>query len=231
MGCAPPDAFRLVLDTLDEWMGRRDVFSSPRVGIFSLSKPILQSRVLTSPTDPGPPAGSFISLAELVFRLLSVIFLFMGPGHPAILLGSSIVLLGGAFSTHWPMKSRQGESKGSNDNTTGTTPGGVNGENEAYDSKKKEKEIGGRTTAVDSRRRERLVKEKMRLGVGGGRAQFRVIFRADFPSCAVQPGNDTVVGAHFGSAGRGPKMDPRRVSRLVERTAVGEGERDGVSKG
>jgi hypothetical protein len=26
-------------------------------------------------------------------------------------------------------------------------------------------------------------------------------------------------------------MDPRRVSRLVERTAVGEGERDGVSKG
>jgi hypothetical protein len=26
-------------------------------------------------------------------------------------------------------------------------------------------------------------------------------------------------------------MDPRRVSRLGERTAVGEGERDGVSKG
>jgi hypothetical protein len=44
-------------------------------------------------------------------------------------------------------------------------------------------------------------------------------------------GNDTVVGAHFGRAGRGPKMDLRRVSRLVERTAVGEGERDGVSKG
>ena len=39
----------------------------------------------------------------------------------------------------------------------------MNGENEAYDSKK---EIGGRTTAVDSRRRERLVKEKMRRGVG-----------------------------------------------------------------
>jgi hypothetical protein len=35
----------------------------------------------------------------------------------------------------------------------------VNGENEAYDSKK---EIGGRTAAVDSRRRERLMKEKMR---------------------------------------------------------------------
>jgi hypothetical protein len=96
----------------------------------------------------------------------------------------------------------------------------VNGENEAYDLKE---EIGGRTTAVDSRRRERLVKEKMRRGVGGGRAQFRVTFRADFPSRAVQPGNDTVVGAHFGRAGRGPKTDPRRVSQLVERTAVGEG--------
>jgi hypothetical protein len=37
VGCAPPDAFRLALDTLDGWMGRRDVFSSPRAGIFSLS--------------------------------------------------------------------------------------------------------------------------------------------------------------------------------------------------
>jgi hypothetical protein len=81
----------------------------------------------------------------------------------------------------------------------------VNGENEAYDSTKK-KEIGGRTTVVNSRRRERLVKEKMRLG--GGRAQFRVTFRADFPSRAVQPGNDTVVGAHFGRAGRGAQNGP-----------------------
>ena len=32
-----------------------------------------------------------------------------------IFLGSSIVLLSGGFSTHWPMKSRRGESKGSND--------------------------------------------------------------------------------------------------------------------
>jgi hypothetical protein len=37
VGCAPPDTFRLALDTLDGWMGRRDVFSSPRAGIFSLS--------------------------------------------------------------------------------------------------------------------------------------------------------------------------------------------------
>jgi hypothetical protein len=55
------------------------------------------------------------------------------------------------------------KSKGSNDNITGTAPGGVNGENEAYDSKKK---IGGRTTAVDSKRRERSVKEKMKRGGG-----------------------------------------------------------------
>ena len=31
----------------------------------------------------------------------------MGPRHPVILLSNLIVLLGGAFSTHWPMKSRQ----------------------------------------------------------------------------------------------------------------------------
>jgi hypothetical protein len=49
------------------------------------------------------------------------------------------------------------------------------------------------------------------------------MFRADFPSCAVQLRNDTVVGAHFGRAGQGSKTDPRRVSRLVGRTAVGEG--------
>jgi hypothetical protein len=87
----------------------------------------------------------------------------MGPRYPAILLGGSIVLLGGAFSAHWPMENRQGKSNGSNDNTTGTAPGGVNGENEAYDSKK---EIRGGTAAVDSRRRERLVKEKIRRGSG-----------------------------------------------------------------
>jgi hypothetical protein len=40
----------------------------------------------------------------------------------------------------------------------------------------------------------------------------------------MQPRNDTVVGAHFGRAGQGPKMDPRRLNRLVERTAVGEGQ-------
>ena len=38
-------------------------------------------------------------------------------------------------------------------------------------------------------------------------------------------------GSPFGSAGQGPKMDPRRVTRLVGRTAVGEGERGWVSKG
>ena len=36
--------------------------------------------------------------------------------------------------------------------------------------------------------------------------------------------NDTAVGAHCGRADQGPEMDPRRRSRLVERTAVGEAE-------
>jgi hypothetical protein len=48
-------------------------------------------------------------------------------------------------------------------------------------------------------------------------------FRVDSLPCAVQPRNDTVVGAHFERVGQGPKMDPRRLSQLVERTAVGEG--------
>jgi hypothetical protein len=57
--------------------------------------------------------------------------------------------------------------------------------------------------------------------VEGGRAQFRVIFGADLPLRAVQPRNDTIEGAHFGRAGQGPKMDPRRVTRLVKRTGGG----------
>jgi len=84
--------------------------------------------------------------------------------------------------------------------------------NEAYDSEKK---TGGWTTTVDGRRRERL-KKKMRRG------------KWEIP---VQSYNDTIVGAHFGRAGQRPKMDPRSVTRLVERTAVGEGERGWVSKG
>jgi len=35
----------------------------------------------------------------------------------------------------------------------------------------------------------------------------------------------TGVGAHCGRADQGPEMDPRSRSRLVERTAVGEGGR------
>jgi hypothetical protein len=50
-----------------------------------------------------------------------------------------------------------------------------------------------------------------------------MIFRADLPSYAVQQRNDTAMGAHCGRADQGPEMDPRRRSRLVERTAVGEG--------
>jgi len=39
----------------------------------------------------------------------------------------------------------------------------------------------------------------------------------------VQPRNDIAMGAHCGRADQGPEMDPHSWSRLVERTAVGEG--------
>ena len=68
---------------------------------------------------------------------------------------------------------------------------------------------------------------KSLLDIGNKRERDREGMTSNFPSRAVQPGNDTISAALAG----GPKMDPRRVSRLVKRTAVGEGERDGVSKG
>jgi hypothetical protein len=51
----------------------------------------------------------------------------------------------------------------------------------------------------------------------------RVYCRVNLPSYALHPENDTAVGAHCGCAGQGLEMDPRSRSRLVERTAVGEG--------
>jgi hypothetical protein len=50
-----------------------------------------------------------------------------------------------------------------------------------------------------------------------------VVIRVNLPSYALQPRNDTVVGAHCGRADQGPEMDPRSRSRLVERAVVGEG--------
>jgi hypothetical protein len=56
-----------------------------------------------------------------------------------------------------------------------------------------------------------------------GRGRSEVITRVNLPSYALQPRNDTAVGAHCGRVDQVPEMDPRRRSRLVERTAVGEG--------
>jgi hypothetical protein len=62
------------------------------------------------------------------------------------------------------------------------------------------------------------------MRTGRWESEARFTFRVNLPSCAVPPRNDTVVGAHFGRAGQGgPKIEPRRVSRLAKRTAVGEG--------
>ena len=87
--------------------------------------------------------------------------------------------------------------------------------------------MGGQPTTIDRQRTERerdCRKEKMRRGEGKAiEVRVSAIFRVDCLSCTMQPRNDTVVGAHFGRAGQGPKVDPRRLSRLVEWTAVGEG--------
>jgi hypothetical protein len=81
--------------------------------------------------------------------------------------------------------------------------------------------MGERTTLVDTTRRERWKKEKMTRG--GGRTQFRVAFRADFPSFAVQPRNDAIVAAHFGPRWPGAQNGP------VYRDSTGRA--DGVGRG
>ena len=55
------------------------------------------------------------------------------------------------------------------------------------------------------------------------RERSEVITRVSLPSYALQPRNDTAVGAHYRHTDQGPEMDPRSRSRLVQRAAVGEG--------
>jgi hypothetical protein len=91
-------------------------------------------------------------------------------------------------------------------------------------------EVEGRTTdrgRLTADRKRYCRKEKMRRG---GRARsdlelymLEISFRVDSPSCAVQPRNGAVVGAHLGRASQERKIDTRSMIRLVERTAVGEG--------
>ena len=69
---------------------------------------------------------------------------------------------------------------------------------------------------------ERLRKEKMRTGkMRRGRVSWLYLGSIS-PSCAVPPRNDTAVGVHLGSAGQRPEMEPQKVSRLVQRTEVGD---------
>jgi hypothetical protein len=81
------------------------------------------------------------------------------------------------------------------------------------------------TTTTDSEWRERLRKERVGLEEGG-RDNFRAIFRITLPRFCATARNDAVMGAHFGRADQEPKIDPRRVTRLFERTAVDEGGED-----
>jgi hypothetical protein len=64
----------------------------------------------------------------------------------------------------------------------------------------------------------------------GGRAQFRVVFSADFPSCAVQPRNDAVMGAHFWPCWARAQNEPT-YSDSIARADGGEGEAGWVGKG
>jgi hypothetical protein len=75
--------------------------------------------------------------------------------------------------------------------------------------------------ASDSEAARRLLKEKRRQG--GERERSEVVIGVNLPSYALQPRNDTAVGAHCGRAGQEPEMDPRSRSRSVGRTAVDEG--------
>jgi hypothetical protein len=67
------------------------------------------------------------------------------------------------------------------------------------------------------------VTEKEKRRREGGRERSEVIIRVNLPYYALQPRNDTAVGAHYGRADQGPEIDPRRRSRLVERTVLVEG--------
>ena len=87
-------------------------------------------------------------------------------------------------------------------------------------------EADGRTTdrrSTYSGQGERLQKGENETRRWESEIRLRVVFRVDSPSCAVQPRNGTVVGAHLGRAGQERKMGPHGMIRLIERTAVGEG--------
>jgi hypothetical protein len=67
-----------------------------------------------------------------------------------------------------------------------------------------------------------VIKEEKRRREGR-REYLEIIIRVNLPSYALQPRNDAAVGAYYGRADQGPEMDPRRRSRLAERTALVEG--------
>jgi hypothetical protein len=95
---------------------------------------------------------------------------------------------------------------------------------EAYDSKKKKKtkrmnDCGRRQTV-----REVESKEDETRKVGEPRSELYLEPTCHRVQC--NQGATPVWEPILAAPAMGPKMDPRRVTRLVERTAVGEGERD-----
>jgi hypothetical protein len=75
-------------------------------------------------------------------------------------------------------------------------------------------EVDGRITgrrSTHSGQGERLQKGENKTR----RWESEIRLRVNSPSCAAQPRNSTVVGAHLGRAGQEHKMDPNGIIRLV----------------
>jgi len=72
-----------------------------------LSKPIGRVEHPHYPLIQGFLLVIFIPVARLVLRLLYVILLYMSSWYPAILLRSSLVILGGASSTHYARETNE----------------------------------------------------------------------------------------------------------------------------
>jgi hypothetical protein len=128
----------------------------------------------------------------------------MGLWVPAILLRRSLIILGGASPTH---PAREGDEwKGEGRGDSREHDGGWRR------SGWEEKRMGGQTIVIDRRQQEREIVEgenktgEMREGEFHGYIYSRFPLRVLCP-----PRSDTAVGAHFGSAGQGPEMDPQKV--------------------
>jgi hypothetical protein len=153
----------------------------------------------------------------------------MGPRHPAILRCCSVVFFGRAFSTHLLLKETKGEVEAKGDSEARTAGGLVkSGNGTRAWSRNKQEDKRPRLTADGEREVEE--REKRARGKVGETVSAPFLGSPCLHS-ALQPERTPLWKPISGALTRGLKWTPRRVTRLVERTAVGEGERGFVSKG